>query len=182
MKIKEVIVVEGRDDYERVKDALDCECVITHGYGFNEDLLNNLYEINKKKGIIVFTDPDYAGKNIRRKILDKIPDAKQAYLPRNKAFKGKDIGIENAKKEDIIEAIKKAKPQYEEYVKEYDISDMIFYGLLGDSSKDRRIFVCDELSIGYSNGKRLVEKLNSFKISREVLEKAILKYEEEKDG
>lgn len=176
--IKEVVVVEGRDDEERVKKSLDCECLITHGYGFGERLLSELENINRQRGIIVFTDPDYAGKNIRRKIRERIPNAKHAYLSREKARLGDDIGIENASFEDIRIAIKKARPEYIDYVKIYTIKDMFDYKLIGPNSKKRRVFLCDELSIGYSNGKRLLMKLNTFQIDKKEVEEILKRFEE----
>ncbi len=37
MKIKEVIVVEGRDDVTAVKRAVDAEMIITQGFGIREE-------------------------------------------------------------------------------------------------------------------------------------------------
>ena len=170
--------VEGREDAQRVKNALDCECLITHGYGFNEKFLNDLEKLNELRGIIIFTDPDYAGNNIRRKIKERIPNAKHAYLPRDKSIKGGDIGVENANSEDIIKAIEKARPEFIEYEEIYTMDDLINYGLTGPNSKKKRIYVCDELFIGYSNSKRLLTKLNTFQVDREEIEDILYRYEE----
>lgn len=174
MMIKEIIVVEGRDDEIAVKRAVDADVVLTHGYSYGKKFINKLKRYSKERGIIVFTDPDFVGKRIRRDITRQIPEAKHAFIEINKATKGTDIGIENASDEDIITALKKAKPQYEEYVEEYTKIDLMNYGLYGSkNSKDLRRQVADILGIEYGNSKAFLRYLNSFKITREELEAAL---------
>ena len=62
--IKETIVVEGKDDIANVKRAVDCEMIATNGLAFGKDLIEKLKEIDKRCGIIIFTDPDFAGKKM----------------------------------------------------------------------------------------------------------------------
>lgn len=85
--IKETIVVEGKDDIANVKRAVDCEMIATNGLGFGKDLINRLIEINDRCGIIILTDPDYAGKRIRARLARHIPTAKHAYIDRKKLSK-----------------------------------------------------------------------------------------------
>ena len=99
--IKETIVVEGKDDITNIKSAVDCELIATNGLAFGKDLIEKLKKIDKRCGIIIFTDPDFAGKKIRAKISKEIPNAKHAYLDRKKAIKKGDLGVENASKEDM---------------------------------------------------------------------------------
>ena len=97
MKIREVIVVEGRDDTDAVKKAVTADTIETHGFGIRKEtwmLLDKAYET---RGIILFLDPDFSGEEIRRKLTAKYPLAKQAYLDRESAKRGRDIGIENAR-------------------------------------------------------------------------------------
>ena len=47
--IKEVIVVEGRDDITAVKGALECDVIQTHGFGYGRRLINQLKDIQKKR-------------------------------------------------------------------------------------------------------------------------------------
>ncbi|MCI5839431.1 MAG: ribonuclease M5 [Peptoniphilaceae bacterium] len=176
MKIKETIVVEGKDDISNVKSAIDCECVATGGYYFGEKFLEKLKNINERTGIIIFTDPDYAGKRIREKILEKIPNAKEAFLDRDKATKKNDIGIENASKEDIIDALKKAKANLTDKREEFTLKDLIDNGLYaGDGSLKKRVKLGQILGIGYSNSKQLLKRLNSFMITREEFKDAVKK-------
>ena len=63
--IKEVIVVEGRDDITAVKKAVDAEIIATSGFGINAKIIERIKEAQKRKGVIVLTDPDFAGEKIR---------------------------------------------------------------------------------------------------------------------
>ncbi len=42
-KIKEIIVVEGKDDISKVKSAFDCDVIATNGTHFSKNLLKNYY-------------------------------------------------------------------------------------------------------------------------------------------
>lgn len=174
--IKETIVVEGKDDITNIKLALDCELIATNGLAFGKDLIEKLKEIDKRCGIIIFTDPDFAGKKIRAKISKEIPNAKHAYLDRKKAIKKGDLGVENASKEDIIEALKNAHASTCTKREEFTMKDLLENNLtLTKDSRNRREKLGDILSIGYFNSKQLLSKLNSFGISREEFEKAVEK-------
>lgn len=172
--IKEVIVVEGRDDEQIVKKALDADVIQTHGYAYGKVLIEKLKVLEKTRGIIIFTDPDYVGKKIRKDLGEKIPNAKHAFLPRGKAIKGDDIGVENASADDVRKAIAKAKPQVKDFEPTFKKEDLIKYGLTGKAnSKVLREKLAEKLNIDYGNGKQFLNILNSFQISREDLERAL---------
>ena len=102
------------------------------------------------------------------------------FLPQKKALKGDDIGVENATPEDIRVAILSAKPEYTDFVEEFTQRDMIRYGLSGlSNSKELREKLSEKISIGYGNAKTFLNKLNSFGIKREELEKAIEEIKDE---
>lgn len=179
-KIEEVIIVEGRDDTCAVNRAVDAMTIETHGFGMSDEMWQRIDRAYKTKGIIVLTDPDRAGENIRRKIVERYPDAIQAFLPRNEALKKDDIGIENAKPEAIAEALRKALRNREllsekssEGAKDvFTQEDMDRFGLSGgEGSSERRARLGDALGIGYGNGKTFLRRLNAFGITREEFEK-----------
>lgn len=172
--IREVIVVEGKDDIARVKSALDCEVMATGGYAFGEKFLSNLRKIEKRRGVIILTDPDYMGKQIRNRLDKALDHPKHAFLPQNKAMKKDNIGIENASPEDIVEAIEKAKPMLEERGQEFTQGDLLTYGLMGGpGSTERRNALGAKLGIGHGNGKQFLQRLNAFGVSREELEERL---------
>ena len=180
--IEEVIVVEGKNDVTAVKRAVDCECLITHGHGFLDELFDRLEEIQARRGIIVLTDPDYAGKKIRRRIQERIPQAKMAYLPRSAAIKGDDIGVENASVEAIREALKKARASLSERREEFTLEDLIRYGLSsGPGAREKRALLGKELHIGYGNAKQLTSRLNAYGIERDEFLLALAKIEKRKE-
>lgn len=171
--IKEIIVVEGRDDVTAVKKACNCEIIITGGIHFQKNLFKKLAKAQKEKGIIILTDPDYTGEKIRRIINKKIKGAKNAYIEKDKSLKNGDIGVENAKPEDILNALKNAKVRFENISKEFNFQDMIDYGLTGENSKELREKIGNKFSIGYCNSKQFLIRLNKYNISREKLEEAL---------
>lgn len=65
--IKEIIVVEGRDDVTAVKRAIDAELITTGGFGFPKGVMERIKVANERRGVIIFTDPDFAGEKIRKK-------------------------------------------------------------------------------------------------------------------
>jgi ribonuclease M5 len=172
--IKEVIVVEGKDDITAVKAALECEVIATNGFGYKKELVETLKSLGERRGIIILTDPDYAGERIRKDLSSKIKNCKHAFLPQGKALKKGDIGVENASSEDIIEAIKKAHPHKVERANQFSKEDLIDFGLTGgEDSRNRREKLGEILGIGYVNGKQLLNRLNNFGITREEFLEAV---------
>lgn len=172
MKIEEVLIVEGRDDTAAVRRAVDAETIETHGFGLSEEMWKKIEAAYKKKGIIIFTDPDSAGERIRKKVTERFPDAGQAYLPRSEAMKKDNIGVENAKPEAIREALSKAhctvRDAQEDRTPVFTWEDMLNNGLCGGAgSRDRRQSLGDLLGIGYGNAHAMLNKLNGFNINRE---------------
>ena len=161
--IEEIIIVEGRDDTAAVRRAVDAVTIETHGYGIRPttwDVIDKAYE---SKGIIIFTDPDTAGEQIRRRLAERYPEAKHAFLDRGLAEKDGDIGIENADPDSIIEALSKAHYTLEEERTEFTSADLLKYGLSGGAqAAERRDKLGKALGIGYGNNKQFINKLNKF--------------------
>lgn len=108
-KIKEAIVVEGRDDTLAVSKAVDAIIIETHGFGLSDKTWKILDKAYRERGLIILTDPDHGGRSIRRKILNRFPGSKEAFVSTEKASKKGDVGIENAAPDDIWEALSKAR-------------------------------------------------------------------------
>ncbi len=172
--IKEVIVVEGKDDIAAVKKAVDAEVIAVNGYGINQDSMNKIREAAKRTGVIILTDPDHAGERIRRMIAKRVPDAKHAYIMREEGTKNGNVGVENADEESIIRALENAKAVVEEKILLFSTRDMVYFKLSGaKDSKLRRQIMGKVLGIGYGNSSSFLSRLNSFKVSKEEFEKAI---------
>lgn len=173
--IKEVLIVEGKSDTAAVKRAIDAECIETGGFHFTRKTLSNIAAAYKKRGIIILTDPDSAGENIRNFLSKKFPLAKHAYIPRDEATANDDIGVEQASPESIRKALSKVRTLEINPREEFTAAEMVAFNLAGgtDSSK-RRDKIGAALGIGYGNVKTFVRRLNHYGVNREEFLKAIV--------
>ncbi|MCC0685026.1 ribonuclease M5 [Clostridioides sp. ZZV15-6383] len=166
--IKEIIVVEGRDDVTAVKRAIDAELITTGGFGFPKGVMERIKAANERRGVIIFTDPDFAGEKIRKKIASEVPGCKHAFLPREEARKDGDIGIENATPQSIISALNKVRTENTEKREEFKQVDLIRNGLIGNEEASfRRDALGKILGIGYGNAKQFLNRLNNYGVERE---------------
>jgi ribonuclease M5 len=178
LRIKEVIVVEGKDDTTAVKRSVDADTIETNGSAISKETLMKIQHAQEKRGVIVFTDPDYPGRRIRAIIEEHVPGVKHAFLSKEKtiAKNGKGLGIEHAKDEDIRSALENVyTPKTEtDTTTEIPIKILVEAKLIGYSnSRDRRTKLGELLKIGYTNGKQLQKRLSVFQISVKQLEEAI---------
>ncbi len=168
-KIKEVIIVEGRDDENAVAGALAADTLATHGFGIRPETWALMEKAYRERGLIIFTDPDFAGEEIRKKLNARFPLAKNAFLSRREATEQGDIGIENASPESIRRALEKACCTLTEDRTEFSWEDLIRAGLAGTSeAAGRRAELGRRLGIGYGNAKAFLKKLNRFGVGREA--------------
>ena len=175
MTVKEIIIVEGRDDSAAIKRAVSVETIETHGFGIREETLVQIEKAYLKKGIIIFTDPDFSGEQIRKKLAVRFPKAKHAHLALSDAAKNGDTGVENACAEAIIEAIRNARAVFENGTQTFTYEDIRKFGLTGiKDASEKRTKVCKILGIGYGNTKSFLNKLNQYGITTEELNEAIL--------
>ncbi|NLM34453.1 MAG: ribonuclease M5 [Clostridiales bacterium] len=172
--IKEVIVVEGRDDVAAVKRAVEAEVIAVGGFGINSKVINKIKEAQARQGVIVLTDPDFAGEKIRKIISKRVEGIKHAYISREEGTKEGDIGVENASPQAIIDALNKAHCETKERREEFSMQDMFFFRLTGnDEASRRRARLGKILGIGYGNTAAFLSRLNSFGISKEEFVQAI---------
>jgi ribonuclease M5 len=174
--IKEVIVVEGRDDITAVKRAVEAEVIAVGGFGINAKIIEKIKEAQKRQGVIVLTDPDHAGEKIRRIIAKRVPDIKHAYIAQKDGLKDGDIGVENASPDTIIKALESAKCEVKAKREEFVMQDMFFFKLTADiKAKERREILGKELGIGYGNTIQFLSRLNNFGITKEEFIEALQK-------
>lgn len=175
MKIKETIVVEGRDDVSAVKRAVNAEVLEVNGFAVRKkETLDKIKFASETTGVIVLCDPDFAGEKIRKTIENYVPNVKHAYISRAEGEKNGDIGVENATPQAIMKALEGAKFKEIEEIKEYTMEDLFFYSLVGSTdSKELRQKIGETLRIGYGNGKQFLNKLNHYSISKTLLESSL---------
>ena len=188
-EIKETIVVEGRDDQSAVLAAVSANVICTHGYGINGETLDQLDAAYRRTGLIIFTDPDHAGRQIRERLLKLFPEAKHAYLTQAQAERDGDIGIENAAPQYITNALYAAGADFSGYFgtagkktgqgsAPVTMEDLICAGLTGgEGSARRRSEVGARLGIGSANAAAFLKRLRRMGISAAELFGALEKRE-----
>lgn len=178
--IKEIIVVEGKDDIAAIKRAVDAEVIATGGLGLQAAVIERIKTAARKKGVIIFTDPDYAGERIRKIISDQVPGCKHAFLPKEHAIRDGDIGIENASPKHIMLALNKVRTESKRKTQEFTQNDLLYNGLIGfDGAVHRRDELGKILGIGYGNAKQFLSRLNNYGVSRQEFEEGLKKLEEQ---
>jgi len=197
--IQELIVVEGKNDAHAVRRALgNVDILWTNGLGLTEEKLKLIEEMAKRRGVIVCTDPDYPGNQIRERIRQRVPNAKHVYVSRSAALnkKGSDIGLENVSPEEIRLAFAKvldetksaghsAKTAEGESLEQEDpitMQDLIEHGLTGKTgAAAKRYAVGKILGIGEANTKQFLHRLRRFGFSRQEFFEALSKVDSKQD-
>lgn len=179
--IKEIIVVEGKDDTAAVKRAVEADTIETNGSAIGEDVLRRIALANERRGVIIFTDPDHAGERIRKIVARHAPGCKHAFLPQEKALYKGDIGIENASPEAIRQALSELRTESADTEGEITWEDLMEAGLIvSPDAADRRLRMGKLLGIGYANGKQFYKRCTSFRISRAEFQAALEQMEQER--
>lgn len=176
--IKEVIVVEGRDDTVAIKRAVEADTIETGGSAIGEHTLKKIALAQERRGVIIFTDPDHAGERIRKIVAARVPGCKHAFLPEAEATKRGDIGVENASPEAIRTALSRVRSEAPGVEAAIDWDDLMHAGLIvHPQAAARRKALGELLGIGYCNGKQLYKRLSVFRISREEFAAALAELE-----
>lgn len=171
-KIKEIIVVEGKTDTAIIKKLFDADTIETHGLALDDKTLDYIEEVSKGRGIIILTDPDYPGMKIRNRIIERIPEAKHAFVDKKDAIGKKKLGIAEAREEAIIEALKNV-VTFSNTKESISWEEFIELDIIG--SKETRQKVYDAFHLGYGNAKTLFKRLNMANISKEDVLKMLNK-------
>lgn len=184
-KIKEIIVVEGKDDTKRLALAVDADTIETNGSAINSETLERIALAQETRGVIVFTDPDGPGEKIRKIISESVPGVKHAFITkaqaRRRSEKKESIGIEHASIatiKDALDAVVEERIDAEETVSQ---GFLMQSGLIGSNkSRTLREALGEELRIGYTNGKQLKKRLTMFGITEHEVEEALDKIRKER--
>lgn len=186
MKIKEMIVVEGRDDTAAIRRAVDADTIETRGSAIRSDVLDRIRLAHQKRGVIVLTDPDYQGERIRRIIRAAVPGCKHAFIPYEEALRNGKVGVEYASPMAIRAALAKAKAGILKAPKHPAITweDIVSYGLTAHpAARRRREKIGHALGIGYANARGFYRRLLDFQVTPQQLRQAVQHLnEEERNG
>ncbi|MFI3252366.1 MAG: ribonuclease M5 [bacterium] len=172
MNYNEVIVVEGKNDQERISRLYPGSLIITtNGSEISKDTITTLITLSKDHDIILLLDPDYPGERIRHMIENHIPNCKHAFINKKDAisYNKKKVGVEHATDEVIIESLnslltKSNKNNHITY------SMLISIGLAGDKkSSELRNAISNKLNIGNPNAKSFLNRINMLGLTYEQL-------------
>lgn len=161
LRIKEAIVVEGNYDKIKLSGLIDTTIVVTDGFMIfkNKNMINMLSVLADKCGIIVFTDSDRAGFQIRNYIKNSLKgkNVKHAYIPdikgkekrKDRASKEGFLGVEGISDDIILDALKTCiTPISESKGRSITKSDLCSMGLSGGSeSHNKRTYLLRKLHL-----------------------------------
>ena len=185
LRIREVIVVEGRYDRNTLSQVVDALIFETNGFAvFNDrEKLDALRMLAEERGLILLTDSDSAGFVIRNRLKSLIPPEKikQAFVPavpgreKRKSRPSKEglLGVEGMRPEELIRALKNAGASEDSCAEEEKITDADFYrlGLNGrPGSAQLRRRLARELNLPPMISRTDLQKTAGFLLSREELE------------
>jgi ribonuclease M5 len=180
ISIKEAIIVEGRYDKIALRNVVQATIVETCGFEIRKDpeKIHYVKELAKSVGVIIFTDSDVAGFQIRRFLCEILPkeSVKHAYIPpifgkerrkKNPSKEGK-LGVEGIKPADLVASLKKSGATLcgskKQPIKN-PITILTLYndGLIGkENSKQTRLSLLRELDLPeYLSTKELIGFLNA---------------------
>ncbi|MBS9334939.1 ribonuclease M5 [Fructobacillus sp. M1-13] len=173
--IDAMVVVEGWSDTQRLALAVYCDTIETGGSALNQAVIERIALAEKKRGVIVLTDPDFNGNRLRQLILAAVPGVTLASISRDQGRAEKDnphksLGIEHAPIKALQEILQKAdaKTKKQRKVSDIDQAFLLDCGLIGaGDAKKRRQILGDQLSIGYANGKQLLARLKALGFDKE---------------
>lgn len=192
IKVKEVIVCEGRYDKDTLSQVFDAVIIETGGFGFFNDRekLALLRRLAEARGLVILTDSDGAGFQIRGYLKGAIDPklVKHAYIPdipgrerrKKTASKAGTLGVEGMRPEVLVEALRRAGATFEGAessggeAKELSAADMYALGLSGrPGSAALRAALLAELGLpGKLQGASLRGVLSAL-YTREELERAL---------
>lgn len=169
LHIDEVLVVEGKMDKQLLEQYIDGDIITTNGSAVSDELIAMLKELSKTRKIIVFTDPDFPGKQIRNKIDSEV-DCIHCFIEKSKAIKGKKVGVAETNIDDLLEVLKEKVSSCEYNKGDIDIYTLNELGLNGSSDSSKlRDLLSKELHIDHCNAKMMVKRLNMLGITKERL-------------
>ncbi len=177
LKISEAVIVEGRYDKLKLSDILDTLIIETNGFHIYKDKekLKFIRKLAEERGIIVLTDSDHSGFQIRNYISAGIPKnrIKHIYIPdiygkekrKDKPSKEGKLGVEGMSKEVLLELFSKAdikvnEKNIENPITNFDLFDAGFSGK--PNAKERKSLLLKKLDLPeFLSTNSLLSYLNS---------------------
>lgn len=168
---KPVLVVEGPSDVNRLNSIIDADFVICNGAAISKETISYIKELVKTREVIVLTDPDFPGIQIRNKIAQSVPNVKHAFIDRKKASNGKKLGVAECQKDELIRALANYVSFDSQTIGSLTLGDLMKLNLIGTAdSSIKREKIANHFNIGHVNAKTFLKRLNMLNISFSELE------------
>lgn len=190
LKVREVIIVEGKYDKQRLSQFIEGTIVTTSGFRVFKDKekQNLIRKLSKEKGLVIMTDSDSAGLVIRNFLKGIVPDAsiKNCYVPQIEGKeKRKDapskegyLGVEGLSEDVLREALEKCgvgagSSEYNSTREPITKTGLFEMGLSGrENSAQIRKQLMKKLELpSYLSANAFLEVLNSLFSKEEILDK-----------
>lgn len=156
LKIKEAVIVEGRYDKLKLSNILDTLIVETNGFHIYNDKakLKFIKKLADERGIIVLTDSDHSGFQIRRYLSSGVPKdkIKHIYIPdiygkekrKKEPSKEGKLGVEGMSEKLLLDLFNKANVNSENVIVEnpvtnFDLYDMGFSGTANAKENKKKL-------------------------------------------
>lgn len=148
IKVKQAVIVEGKYDKIKLSNIIDALIIETNGFSIYKDRekLNFIRRLAEERGIIIITDSDHSGFQIRNYISNGIHKdcIKHIYIPdvigkesrKDKPSKEGKIGVEGIDDSILIELFNSAGIENEivERVNPVTNYDLFEYGISGSAN------------------------------------------------
>ena len=168
-----VLVVEGTTDKAFLSSFLDCEFIMTNGSAISRETLDYIREVSKSKQVVVLTDPDFPGEQIRAKVAAEVPNVAHAFVRKEVSIKHHKVGVAESTKEEVLAALSNIVPGS---FKEGNITmaDLVDLGLMGKEDSDaKRARLAEKWHLGHVNAKSFLKRINALGKNKEELEEAL---------
>ena len=150
IKIEQAIIVEGKYDKIKLSSIVNAVIIVTNGFGIfkDEEKLELIRYYARKTGIIILTDSDSAGFQIRNHIKGAVKNGKiyNVYIPDimgkekrkiKPSAEGK-LGVEGVEKKIILKAFENAgitaSESSDNSIPEITKTDLYMFGLSGGNN------------------------------------------------
>lgn len=175
--INALIVVEGKTDIDFLSSFIEASFYSVNGSSVSQENYDFINEYLKKGEVIVLTDPDFPGKQIRTKIKEHCNGVSEAFIKKETSIKNNKVGVAEGNKEEILESLKNRLKYRDFDVSRNDnkisLQDLYNLNLVGENSKELRSKICDKYHLGHNNTKQFLKKLNLLNISLEEIKEVI---------
>lgn len=161
-----VIVVEGSNDASFISSIVNAQIFITNGYDLSPDKIAFLKEVSKVNKIIILTDSDQAGDNIRNKLKKEINGVFDVIIHSNSRKNYKKNGVAEAEINEALNALTPYftdKPLFEE---DYDLVSLVS---LSDNPSIKKEEIIKKYKLVRGNNRYLENQLKMLKINKEEL-------------